>query len=248
MADTPGIDFILRTRLPSSETSDQSRELPQPPLELPPNPSQPLIDLPLPDEITMSHCDLREVIEGRRTVRKYADVPLALAELSYLLWCTQGVKAVTDRPATLRTVPSAGSRHAFETYLLARKVDGLQTGLYRFLAIEHKLAAVDLAADAAERAHQAVLCQKHVKDCAAIFIWAAVAYRMSWRYMQRGFRYLFLDAGHVCQNLYLSAGSIGCGVCAMGAFDDDGINALLGLDGREQFVVYCATVGKKLSE
>ena len=71
------------------------------------------------------------------------------------------------------------------------------------------------------------------------------AYRMIYRYGQRGYRYLHLDAGHTCQNLYLAAEAIACGVCAIGAFDDDQLNAALRLDGQEQFAVYVATVGKK---
>lgn len=242
----PGHDFMLKTRLPGPTKSDQTQGLPQPSLELPPDPSWPLLDLPLPGKLAMPHCDLRAAIEGRNSVRQYADDPLTLDELSYLLWCTQGVKAVTDRPATKRTVPSAGARHAFETYLLVNRVDGLRPGLYRFVAIEHKLAAMDRSADVAERVYQAHLYQDHTKACAALFIWSVVVYRMLWRYPDRGYRYLFLDAGHVCQNLYLAAESLGCGVCALGAFHDEQLNTLLGLDGQEQFAVYSATVGKKI--
>ncbi|MBN1430226.1 MAG: SagB/ThcOx family dehydrogenase [Anaerolineae bacterium] len=248
MTDPIGIDFILKTRLPILETSDQAKGLPQPPMETPVTPSQALIDLPFPDRIAMPRSDLRDAIEDRHSVRRYAGEPLTLEELSYLLWCTQGVKAVTDRPATTRNVPSAGARHAFETYLLANSVEGLQPGLYRFLAIKHQLATVDLANDVAERICQACLSQEQIKTCAVMCIWAAVAYRMTWRYPQRGYRYIFLDAGHVCQNLYLSAGSIGCGVCAIGAFHDEEINTVLGLDGQEQFVIYGATVGRELLE
>ena len=68
---------------------------------------------------------------------------------------------------------------------------------------------------------------------------------MTWRYSQRGYRYVFLDAGHVCQNLYLAAEAIGCGCCAIAAFDDDVMNEILGLDGKKRFVIYLAAVGKK---
>lgn len=67
---------------------------------------------------------------------------------------------------------------------------------------------------------------------------------MTWRYSERGYRYLFIDAGHACQNLYLGAEAIECGVCAIAAFDDVIMNQLLGLDGESQFVIYLATVGK----
>jgi SagB-type dehydrogenase family enzyme len=67
---------------------------------------------------------------------------------------------------------------------------------------------------------------------------------MTWRYGDRGYRYIFLDAGHVCQNLYLCAQSLSCGVCAVAAFSDDDMNRALGLDGVERFTVYLAAMGR----
>jgi len=92
---------------------------------------------------------------------------------------------------------------------------------------------------------EACLKQPHVKNSAVTFFWVAVPLRMVWRYCQRGYRYLYLDAGHVCQNLYLLAESIHCGVCAIAAYDDDLVNQALQLDGEEQFAIYIATLGKK---
>jgi SagB-type dehydrogenase family enzyme len=178
-------------------------------------------------------------------VRRYADLALTRQELSYLLWCTQGVKQVrSDGYCTLRNVPSAGARHAFETYLLVNNVDGLEPGLYRFLAIEHKLSTVDLAPDLAERIVRACLGQRFVQTAAVTFVWVAVVYRMAWRYGQRSYRYLHLDAGHVCQNLYLAAQAVDCGVCAIAAFDDQDLSQVLGVDGEAQFPIYVAAVGK----
>ncbi|MFH1570318.1 MAG: SagB/ThcOx family dehydrogenase, partial [Gemmatimonadota bacterium] len=80
---------------------------------------------------------------------------------------------------------------------------------------------------------------------AVTFFWVAVPRRTTWRYVERGYRYLHLDAGHVCQNLYLAAESIGAGTCAIAAFDDDALIDILGLDPQEAFVIYLATVGKR---
>ena len=168
-----------------------------------------------------------------------------MEQLSYLLWCTQGVKAVFQGAATLRNVPSAGARHAFETYLLINKVEGITPGLYRFLGLEHSLIPVLLDKDIADKITKACLNQNFVKSSAVTFLWIAVPYRMNWRYGERGYRYLYLDAGHVCQNLYISAESINCGTCAIAAYADDELNQILGLDGKEQFVIYLATVGLK---
>jgi hypothetical protein len=108
--------------------------------------------------------DLREVIEGRRSVRAYSGEPFTVEELSWLLWACQGVKEVVGRPATLRTVPSAGARHPFETYVLVNKVEGLAKGLYRFLATEHKLTTVNMEDDIADRVTEGCYKQRFVKE------------------------------------------------------------------------------------
>ena len=227
--------------------SDQARGLPQPPLEIGMADPSAVIPLPGPGDVLIPPTDLRQAIEARRSLRRYSDKPLSLGELSFLLWCSQGVKECRrEQPAfTYRTVPSAGARHALETYLVINRVEGLQAGLYRFGAIEHGLAPCRPDPHVADELVEACLGQTMVKSAAATFIWTAVAYRMTWRYAQRGYRYLHLDAGHACQNLYLAAEAVGGGVCAIAAFDDERVNALLGIDGREQFAIYLATVGKK---
>jgi SagB-type dehydrogenase family enzyme len=191
--------------------------------------------------------NLRQAIEQRVSIRQYSAEYLSMDEFSMLLWLTQGVKQVTTRPATQRTVPSAGARHAFETFILANRVDGLTPGVYRFLAIEHALQEVNLDPLIASRLEEACLGQKMITRSAAAFFWAAVAERMTWRYVERGYRYLHLDAGHVCQNLYLAGESMGCGTCAIAAYDDDLVNGALGLDGEKIFVVYLAALGKKVA-
>ncbi len=243
-----GQRFLHETRYAEDmddEPSDQQKELPQPPLELPLDDSMPVFDLPDPKTLTIPSIDLRTAIDRRHSFRLYRDQPLTMEELSFLLWCTQGVKAVTPRPCTLRTVPSGGARHAFETYLMVRAVTGLEPGIYRFLAIEHKLQLVKAGTQTLQEVTHLCEGQKMVELSAVTFIWTAVPYRMIWRYRQRAYRGLFLDAGHVCQNLYLAAEPIDCGVCAINAFLDDEFNAYLGFDPEKQFVIYCASLGKK---
>jgi SagB-type dehydrogenase family enzyme len=241
-----GREFMEKTKHRNLGPSDQTQGLPQPPLELDYDRTRALIDLPAPAELAVQAVDLQQAIQRRTSVRRYAPLSLSLEELSFLLWCTQGVKEVR-RSVTFRTVPSAGARHAFETYLLVNRVEGITPGLYRFLALEHKLDETNLAPDVAERMTDACYRQKMVKTSGVTFVWVAVAYRMLWRYATRSYRYLHLDAGHVCQNLYLAAEAVDCGVCAIAAFDDDMMNQLLGLDGEEQFVIYLATAGKKIA-
>jgi SagB-type dehydrogenase family enzyme len=239
---------MFQTRYELMEPSAQQRGQPQPPLELECDPAAERIDLPGPAKLLKAWpIDLTDAIRRRVSVRQYAGQPLTLEELSYLLWCTQGVKKVLHGAATLRTVPSAGARHALETYLLANAVEDLPAGLYRFCATQQKLLKLRQGPGIADDLAAACLGQDFVGAAAVAFCWAAVAYRMTWRYGQRGYRYLLLDAGHVCQNLYLAAEAIDCGVCAIGAFDDEQVNHVLGIDGTEQFAVYLAAVGKKQS-
>ncbi len=240
-----GQEFMEKTRYKYHEQTAQEKGLPQPPLELDYNRSLKVIELPTPENIHLGNVDFRKILDQRTSLRKYAETPLSLEELSFLLWSTQGVKEVSARPVTLRTVPSAGARHAFETYLLINRVEGLKPGLYRFLAIDHKLVELNLDSDLASRLTQACFKQKMVETCAVAFFWVAVVERMEWRYWQRGYRYLFLDAGHVCQNLYLSAEAIDCGVCAIAAYSDDDVNQILEVNGVEEFVIYLGTVGKR---
>ena len=239
-----GKEFMEKTKFQYLDRSDQSSNLPQPPLEREYDASRPVIDLPKHENIKIRSLDLRQAIEGRRSIRKYSQEPLTIEELSYLLWVTQGVVHVTPG-ATFRNVPSAGARHALETYLLINNVSDVPEGIYRFLAIEHKLVEINTDPDIADKVTEGCLGQDFVRKSAVTFIWIADAYRMKWRYGERGYRYLHLDAGHACQNLYLSAGSVDCGVCAIAAFSDDYMNDLLELDGVEQFVIYIATVGRK---
>ena len=246
MEKNAGIEFMHHTRYGEISVSPQrSGEIPQPPLELPFPADADIIPLVKPAEIQMPPMDLRQAVEQRRSLRSYSEVSLTQAELSYLLWMSQGVKKISKRPSTARTVPSAGARHAFETYVLVNRVEGIDPGLYRFLAIEHALMPLDLSEDIHTRITFACGQQSQVASSAATFIWVAVVERMFWRYTERGYRYLHLDAGHVCQNLALAAEQMGGGICPIAAFDDDELNRVLGLDGENLFVIYLASMGKK---
>jgi len=243
-----GRQFMEKTQYRHMVPSDQQKGLPQPPLELAPlQGTQEPVDLPAPATIQLGEMSLKQAIEARKSLRQYADNPLSLQELSYLLWCTQGVREITSGKATFRTVPSAGARHPFETMLLANRVEGLEPGLYWFAAGEHRLLKLAGEPGIADRITEAAYNQTFILKSAATFIWIADTVRMTWRYGERGYRYMHIDAGHVCQNLYLAAESIGAGACAIGAFTDEIMNELLGLDGVNQFVIYMGVVGKRES-
>ncbi|MBU0595890.1 SagB/ThcOx family dehydrogenase [Candidatus Bipolaricaulota bacterium] len=247
MADRIGDLFLQQTRYESLIPSDQEKGRAQPDLQRV-FATGDRVPLPSPADLNVPAKDVRDAIETRSSLRKYAEKPLSVHELSFLLWCTQGVKRVEPERWTLRNVPSAGARHPFETILLANRVDGLTPGLYQYLALEHELRVFDSTEGVARRLATACLGQKTLETCAVAFLWVADRYRMAWRYGERGIRYLFLDAGHVCQNLYLAAETIGGGTCAIAAFNDDQVNDLLGLDGVDAFTAYIATVGIRVAE
>jgi SagB-type dehydrogenase family enzyme len=246
MENTIGKEFIEMTKHKNLEESLQSQGVPWPDLRLPLPEGAEVINLPAGKDLKLDKLDFINLVEKRETFRSYTDEALTLQELAYLLWGTQGVKSIlAEKPVTKRTVPSAGSRHAFETYLLINRVEGLKPGLYRYLALDHQLVRLPAPQDICDVLTEACQNQPHVKNSAVTFFWSAVQVRMVWRYRQRGYRFLFLDAGHVCQNLYLLAEAIGCGVCAIAAYDDDLVNTALGLDGVDQFAIYIATLGKR---
>ena len=227
-------------------TTGQSRGLPPPPLQKPHAADARTVALPGSENFgRLGAATLLSVIAGRRSVRRFADAPLSLPELAFLLWATQGVVAHPGPAVTLRTVPSAGARHAFETYLYVRRVEGLEEGIWRYLPLEHRLLFEFAAPDLGPRVAEACLGQRFVAQGAAAFFWSVIPARMEWRYGPAAHRVLPLDAGHVCQNLYLAAEAIGCGACAVGAYDQGALDALLRLDGEEEFVLYLAPVGRK---
>ncbi|MFW6022416.1 MAG: SagB/ThcOx family dehydrogenase [Halanaerobiaceae bacterium] len=240
-----GKDFMEETKYQNLGKSEQDKGIEQPGLQKELDGGKETIDLPQPSDIKIGNYDLRKAFEERRSLRSYADTPLSLEELSFLLWVSQGVKKEVKGKATFRNVPSAGARHAFETYILINRVEGLEKGIYYFNALEHKLIPYKISETIDNQVVKGCFNQAFIKESAVTFIWTAVKDRMNWRYGERGYRYLHLDAGHVCQNIYLAAEAIDSGVCAIAAYSDDDINDLLEVDGEEQFAIYLASLGKK---
>jgi SagB-type dehydrogenase family enzyme len=243
-----GKRFMELTRYPYMAESDQVKGVPCPPAFK--QFEGPTYNLISPDEIHVPNMTLYQAMKDRRSVRMYDEKALTLDELSYLVWATQGVRLYkqTDKASfTMRTVPSAGARHAFETYLLINHVEDIPAGLYFYNAEDNQLIQLSIQADIAEVISQACFEQPMIKTSAVTFIWVAIPYRMSWRYGERSWRYLHVDAGHVCQNLYLAGESIDCGTCAVGAYSDELFSIAMNLDIANEFVIYAATIGKKLA-
>lgn len=226
--------------------SDQAKKVPYPPLEKPvPEGSLALIDLPDPDQADVSQPDFTRLLKDRQSWRKFTEEYLSLAELSYLLFASQGLLAEVGKGyATRRTVPSAGARHPFETYLAINRVEGLQPGTYRYLPLSHQLLPLEETDRLPGLLTEANLGQKFVGNSAVTFSWSCIPYRAEWRYMGYAHKNMLIDAGHICQNLYLAATALGLGTCAVGAYDQAAMDAIFELDGEDEYTVYLAPVGK----
>ena len=127
--------------------------------------------------------------------------------------------------------------------MLINNVTGLQTGLYRYLGVEHKLCFVYNEPDLVEKCYQATY-EQYVHQSAVVFIWSVLPYRTEWRYGPLSHKMIAQDSGHVCQNLYLACESIGIGTCAIGAYNQAKMDELLKVDGEDEFTIYVATVGQ----
>ena len=236
-------------------TSDQSLGLPQPPLTKEKT-SALVFSLPKDFEGVLKVNDFLNLLNTRTSKRKYSNEVITLKELSFLLWATQGIKSVVGnkRKATLRTVPSAGARHPFETYLFINQVEGLEAGLYHYLPLEHELELLSKDLDQTDKVTDAFAGQEFFGSAPVSFVWTVVPYRSEWRYVLDAQKYALIDIGHLCQNLYLAGEAIGCGICAIGAYEQKLADQLLGLDSTpsadndNEFVVYAASAGKVAGE
>ena len=225
--------------------TDQSKGVPAPPIEKPYDENSERIDLVAKENWHgIADVDLLSAIQNRQSHRRFRDEPLSLEELSFLLWTTQGIRKKADESTAFRTVPSAGCRHAIETYLCVLNVTGLAMGIYRYLPIEHQLLVVSLEETLSEDIVTAAFYQSFIGKAPVTFIWTAIPYRMEWRYHITAHKVIALDAGHICQNLYLASSAIGGGVCAVAAYHQEMMDELLEVDGKDEFAIYLAVAGK----
>jgi SagB-type dehydrogenase family enzyme len=164
------------------------------------------------------------------------------AALSQLLWAAQGITQA-GRGFGLRTAPSAGALYPVETYVVIHAVDGIEPGVYHYAVETHELDQLktgDFRADVA----RAALDQEMAYRANLVFCWTGVFPRSKWKYRQRAYRYVYLDAGHIAQNVALGAVALGLGSCQIAALYDDEANALLDVDGVEESVIYMTAIGK----
>lgn len=227
------------------QNTEQNRGVHPPPIQKTAPEDARRIDLGGPDTWgDVKQTSLISAIANRQSRRRYSDTPLTLDELSFLLWATQGVREVAGPFAVSRTVPSAGCRHSLETYLAVLNVEGVDPGIYRFLPLEHQLVLLREDNNLRPSLVDATLGQTFCGTSSVTFVWTTIPQRMEWRYGLAAHRVILIDAGHVGQNLYLGCEAIGAGTCTVGAYNQELMDELLGVDGDNELTIYLAPVGK----
>jgi len=173
----------------------------------------------LPAARTKGQMSIEEAIARRRSVRSFTERALTLEQLSQLLWCAQGI---TDERGARRASPSAGATYPMEIFVAAGSdaVAGLAPGVYRYIPKEHALACTK-EEDIRRQVAAAALNQGFLAEAPVVILIAAEPERTTKRYGRRGTRYVHMEVGHIGQNLYLQAESLGLATVAVGAFEDE---------------------------
>ncbi len=194
----------------------------------------------LTQELDYNGLTVEKAIANRRSQRDFTGETMALAELAHLLHYSSGI---TDKSQGLRAAPSAGATYPIEVYAITNNVEGLVRGIYHYLIPSHELELLR-EGDFRNEMSRAALQEIMFKQANVIIALSAVFQRTQQRYRERAQRYICFEAGHIVQNTYLVATSLGLGACAIGAFYDDEFNRLLGLDAKNESVLYLLAVGK----
>jgi SagB-type dehydrogenase family enzyme len=202
-------------------------------------PGKETVALPPPE--TSGGPGIWESLRRRRSVRAYSQTPVTKQELSQLLWATQGITA--ELRDGLRAAPSAGALYPIETYVCANRVTDLEQGLYHYDVRGRKLEVLKKG-DLTRAVAAAALDQEMAARCAVVFIWSAVFPRSAWKYLDRAYRYAYMDVGHIAENMALAADAIGLSTCQIGAFYDNEMDDLIEADGVQEAVIYMSSVGR----
>jgi SagB-type dehydrogenase family enzyme len=189
-------------------------------------------------EATMSFA---EILHKRKSIRSFSSQPLSKDDLSFLLWASTGVQRI-EHGYDFRTAPSAGALYPVETYIAVNNVEEIKSGIYHYNIKNHLLEEIRTR-DYGEALAHAALDQEMCATASLVFIWTAVFGRSKWKYSQRAYRYIYLDAGHVAENLTLAVTSISLGSCQVGAFFDDEVNSIVNIDGIEESAICLSVVG-----
>ncbi len=239
MGKTVGDDFQLETKYVRSKSLGGSLDWANKPEIYKEYPSSKIVRLP--SEFKEKTIDFAEVLQKRKSIRVFSDDSLSLVDLSFLLWASTGIQRI-EHGYDFRVAPSAGALYPIETYIAANNVETLKEGIYHYNIKNHLLEEIKIG-NFGDAISHAALDQLMCANASVVFIWTAVFRRSKWKYSQRAYRYIYLDAGHVAENLALAATSLDCGSCHVGAFFDDEINSIVGVDGAEESAICLSVVG-----
>jgi len=202
-------------------------------------PDNPKIELPKQNNIKTE--TLNHAILNRRSIRDFSKKPLSKEQLSYLIWASTGIQR-KERGFEYRTAPSAGALYPIETYVVINNVKNIAQGVYHYNIESNHLEEIKKG-DYRSAIAEAALNQPMCYHAAAVFIWTAIFNRSKCKYGQRAYRYIYLDAGHIAENLALSATSINLGTCQIAALYDDEVNQIIDIDGITESTIYLSVVG-----
>ncbi|WP_440951845.1 SagB/ThcOx family dehydrogenase [Methanococcoides sp. FTZ1] len=188
----------------------------------------PSTEVELPEPILESSFSIEQTLAERRSVRSYSGGLLSLSDVSQLLWAAQGM--TLDR--FFRTAPSAGALYPLEVYLVIGNVDGVDAGVYRYVPSRHSMVQT-VEGDRRDELCRVSLSQPQIRDADAVIVITAVYSRIMIKYGNRGVRYAHIEVGCVAENIYLQGMSLGIGICAVGAFEDEEVAAILDLPVNE---------------
>ncbi len=197
------------------------------------------IEIALPEPIYSSHISIEEALKNRRSARRYKNQAITLRQISQLLWAAQGISSDSG----CRTAPSAGALYPLEVYLIARNVKNLSPGIYHYEPKKHVLKKLK-EGDISIQLTRAAMGQQAVKSSAANIVITAVFSRTVKKYGKLGKRFVFMEAGHAAQNIYLQAVSLNLATVSIGAFDAAQVRQSLGIIDEEP--LYLLPVGEKL--
>lgn len=218
--------------------ADRSRSKPDKPAPFKTYPDAPEVELPPPDFRGMT---VEESLLKRRSRRNYTDKAMSVSDLSQLLFSAQGVTGKTS-DHLLRTAPSAGALYPYEIYVVVMNVKDIDQGIYHYAVQNHRLELIK-SGDFREKMASAALSQEVMNNADIIFVLSAIFDRTRHKYGERGVRYVYIEAGHISQNIFLQAVSLKLGSVCVGAFFDQKVNELIGIDGRKEAAIYLHAVG-----
>lgn len=198
----------------------------------------------LPDPDFDKEIRFWQVVLNRKSTRDFKNEPISLSQVSLLLFGITGLTRIFPQVA-FRTVPSAGGLYPIEMYPVINNVEDLGQGIYHYNIQKHNLELLKEGDFRIEIA-RGCLDQQIVFNSAVNLVWTAIIERSRWKYLQRCYRYIYLDAGHIGQNFYLISEALELGACTIGAIYDDEINKMLDIDGIHETVIYVGVIGKKI--